>query len=99
MSWWDRASRDERLAQIDAGIELGMSAHQVAMNCGCVYDGDKKGALLDKFARYYGRHFQSDQTVKMKNVWRERRTHEVPLKRAKTSYFSGEPVDFWNEEA
>ena len=34
MSWWDKATTEQRLAQIDGGIECGMNAAQIAFNCG-----------------------------------------------------------------
>lgn len=62
--WWYRASREEKLAQVKAGIELGMTSKQVAMNCGCYYDqafgndgGDQGGSLVGSFARYHGTPF------------------------------------------
>ena len=55
--WWYRASKEQRLEQIKAGIELGMTSKQVAMNCGCYYaeiysisGGDPGGSLVDSYA-------------------------------------------------
>ena len=48
MGWWENASRDERLAQVKAGAELGMTWKQVAMNCRTTQ------AKVQHFAHYYG---------------------------------------------
>jgi len=37
MSWWDKASDEQRLAQIDGGIECQMSRGQVATNLGTTF--------------------------------------------------------------
>lgn len=64
--WWYRATNEQRLAQIDAGIELGMTAKQVAMNCGCAYEvrangagvrEGERGAAVIAFAISHGRNF------------------------------------------
>jgi hypothetical protein len=34
MTFWKTATKEQKLAQIDGGIECGMTARQVAMNCG-----------------------------------------------------------------
>lgn len=55
MSWWVNASQGERLAQIDGGLECGMTAKQVAMNC-CVTV--KHAAMAVRgFAELHGRRF------------------------------------------
>lgn len=48
MGWWENASRDDRLAQVEAGAELGMTWKQVAMNCRTTQ------AKIQHFAQYYG---------------------------------------------
>ncbi len=59
-TWWKRASQEERLKQIDAGIELGMTGRQVAMNLRVpMYPGGKQSAV-DRFANSHGRHFNGD---------------------------------------
>jgi hypothetical protein len=55
-TWWDRATVAQRLAQIDAGIALGMSSKQIAMNLRV--EADQRGiSKLVYFANSHGRHF------------------------------------------
>lgn len=51
ISWWSRASTEQKLAQIDGGIELGMSGRHIALNVGAT-----RSAVLE-FGRRYGRRF------------------------------------------
>lgn len=54
-TWWERASVEDRLAQIDGGIECGMTSRQIAMNCGApIFKRDN--AVL-RFGKAHGRHF------------------------------------------
>ena len=57
MSFWDTATTAQRLEQIDGGIECGMNAAQIAMNCGCVHNNNNKGYLIRMFATEHGRRF------------------------------------------
>jgi len=81
--WWYRASQEQRLRQIDAGIELGMTAKQVAM-----VSGTMVGTVFS-FSRLHGRHFYTPATVYSKKGndarWASVRAHHA--------YFSGRPVD------
>jgi hypothetical protein len=54
--WWYRASQDEKLAQVKAGIELGMTAEQVARNCGCFCEGHRTGNGGGTVAQFAARH-------------------------------------------
>lgn len=97
--WWYGASTEQRLAQIDAAIELGMTAKQCAMNCGCLYDSQsvRPGDRVHGFASYHGRHFNGESTGKRTAaIVRSRRNTD--LKAAKQAYLSGEPVDMWSVE-
>lgn len=49
--FWESATQDQRLKQIDAGIELFMTARQIAMNCGAT-----KQAILS-YGHRHGRKF------------------------------------------
>lgn len=51
MSFWENATQEQKLAQIDGGIECGMNATQIAINCGTTTEG------LRKFGRYHDRSF------------------------------------------
>lgn len=55
MSFWDTASTEQRLAQIDAGIELGMTRKQIAMCLGAPLDNSANA--LGAFANRHGRSF------------------------------------------
>ena len=54
MTFWKTASKAQKLAQIDAGIELGMTARQVGLNVGAHKN------TVQQFARENGRHFSSN---------------------------------------
>ena len=57
-SWWNRASVEQRLAQIDGGIELGLTARQVAVFRGLPAEGEVDySQRLRSWAMYYGRRF------------------------------------------
>jgi len=80
MSFWETATSTERLRQIDAGIELGMTAKQVAMNFGLHEGTDRHGSKkVLYFALNHGRHFKraqasvsSKQSISMKHYWDRR---------------------------
>lgn len=60
--WWYSATTEQRLAQIDGGIECGMTAKQVAMNCGArLYENATRvSSPVIKFAGYHGRKFKGE---------------------------------------
>lgn len=66
--WLYTATTEQRLEQIKAGIELGMTSKQVAMNCGCYYadritsGGDSGGSLVRRFANRHGLTFPKRKT-------------------------------------
>lgn len=84
--WWDRASIEQRLVQVDAGIELGMTALQIALASG-FRDGLEVGKFALNHARHIGRRGKTSTRL---------RANGVKL-RAKWAYDHGEPVDFWSE--
>ncbi len=86
MSWWDQASVEQRLAQIDGGIECGLSARFVAIASGC---SDAKSRYISAFARDHGRHFPFGRAAS--HGGQMRRSELAELKRA---YKFGEAVDF-----
>lgn len=53
-TFWKHASADQRLAQIDGALELGMTSAQCAANVGA------KPQAVASFARYHGRPFPKD---------------------------------------
>lgn len=96
MSFWSTATVEQKLAQIDAGIELGMATAVVAKNLGC------HRHTLYFFARQHGRRFPAGTCglrtvnngaayIDFERVSRIRARSEE----AKQAYFSGEQVDMW----
>lgn len=63
-SFWQSSSKAQKLAQIDAGISLGLTARQIAINCGTTKD-----AIL-YFCRENGRSTGSKSTAMTHNVAR-----------------------------
>lgn len=60
-TWWDRATDAQKLAQIDAGIALGMTGKQISMNLRApvnAYGGSK----VTTFARRHGRSFPNPES-------------------------------------
>lgn len=55
-SWWSRASKDQKLAQIDGGIDCGISAKHIAMNVGATV------SAVHEFGRRNGRRFSGKPT-------------------------------------
>jgi hypothetical protein len=85
-SWWERASIEQRLAQIDGGIELGMTALQVAMASG-FRDGIAVGAFANNHSRFFGRASKNTSRNRAADI----------KKSAKWAYDHGERVDFWSD--
>lgn len=54
MTFWDTATREQKLAQIDGGIECGMTAAQIAT---CL--GAPSGYDLRFFGNNHGRRFRN----------------------------------------
>lgn len=87
MSWWSKASEAQKLAQIDGGIECGLSAREVAIASGL--RGDQHGAV-NYVARSNGRHFSSGDKNNRASI---RRRGDVG--RARRAFLSGDRVDLW----
>lgn len=83
-NWWANATPEQRLAQIDGGIECGMSARQVAMASGC-----ENAASLHAFASSYGRQF------KQKGGGTNQHLRAYAVRRDRYNYLSGRPVNLW----
>lgn len=86
--WWYRATAEQKLAQIDAAIELGMTSTQVAMNCGA------RRTTVCTFANYHNRRFVDGQSKAARS--HQKRTGGIRAFR--NAYFKGEPVDAWSVE-
>lgn len=101
--WWYRATQEQKLAQIDAAIEVGMTVPQVAINCGANVN------TVGSFATNHGRHFsgfsknQQRKTKRDSAIVRWENGKPVSGLRAsiadaKEAFLSGAPVDFWGAE-
>ncbi len=55
-TWWERATDEQKLEQIDAGIALGMTGKQISMNLRAYVNSDG-GSKVTSFARRHGRSF------------------------------------------
>lgn len=80
--WWDEASDTQKLAQIDAALELGLTAYTTAANLGV-----PKSTLLT-FAHRHGRTF-----YKWKDTGRWRVRDQI--NRLRQDYLCGARVNFW----
>jgi hypothetical protein len=81
MSWWDRATTDQKLEQIDAGIALGMTGKQISMclRVPDVYHGNSK---VTAFAHYHGRSFPTSHKASGKRAGEAtRETYKLLLPR------------------
>jgi hypothetical protein len=56
ISWWSRASTEQKLAQIDGGIDCGMSARHIATNVGATREA------ITIFGHRHGRKFVAKTT-------------------------------------
>lgn len=99
--WWHRATQEQRLAQIDAAIELGMTCPQVAKNCG------GSVSAVSGFALNHGRNFSGFSANQRRQIrrkiaivrWENGRAingHAASVADTKEAYLSGAPVDFWS---
>ncbi len=84
--WWYRASLEQKLAQVDGGIELGLTSNQVAM-----VSGAKDRYTVKAFGAYHGRHFT---TSNYSSLSKARAARFAPIHR-RDAYLRGEPSQFW----
>ena len=87
MSWWSSASTEQRLTQVDAGIELGMTSRQVALASGTT------AHAIRLMASYHSRRFAAAP----KAVASKKR--RAILHRDRDQFIRGNAVDFWSHEA
>ncbi len=58
MTYWEQATQEERLKQIDGGIECGMTSKQIAMCLRApIYGRDGQDNAVKRFGNHHGRHF------------------------------------------
>ena len=88
-SWWHNATTEQRLAQIDGGLECGMTLAQVGMASGTTANA------IHYFASAHNRRFPAKG--RSTSAGRDRVAANM---RDRAAYFSGRPADFWgNTEA
>lgn len=80
--WWGRATSEQKLAQVQGALEVGMSAGQCAMNVGTMRQN------VSDFALRHGLSFSGVGDL-------EASRHRWATHRARKKFFSGEDVDFW----
>lgn len=56
MTWWNRATVEQKMTQIKAGIELGMTSKQIAMNLGAPIRTPNDNGVKS-FADHFGLKF------------------------------------------
>lgn len=89
-SWWHNATTEQRLAQIDGGIECGMSGRQIALATGL---GPDKRMSVVKAALQHGRNLGASGLGNARVQEGRRRRHN--LDRNRRAYLHGERVDFF----
>jgi len=82
-TWWDKASTAERLAQIDGGIECGLTMAEVAIASGTSF-----GAIAG-FCNRQGLKFGTRST----HTAGQRRTGKIRSDRS--AYIRGDHIDLW----
>ncbi len=85
MTWWKNASTSQRLAQIDAGIELGLTARQIALASGVT------ASVIHHTAGSNGRSLISSKPVAA-------RKRSAIVRRDRDQFLRGNAVDFWSHE-
>ena len=86
--WWYHASQEEKLAQIDAAISLGLTAAVVARNCGA------NAWTVQTFANFHKRHFMDGRYGTTDEPTYRPLTPGEEKRLLRKAYFSGEPVMF-----
>ena len=86
-SWWRRATTEQRLAQLDGGIECGLAASQVALASGATLK------MVKDMAYRHGRKFGLTNRGSTPS---SQRRHSVS--RDRSAYLRGERVDLWGSE-
>lgn len=86
-SWWHRATPEQRLAQIDGGVECGMTSRQVAMASGVSH------TTIRIYAANNGRRFP----IKTKST-SGCISRAALNRRNRAAYLRGEHVDFWGND-
>jgi hypothetical protein len=90
--WWYRASQSQKLGQVDAARELGMTAKAVAIVCGAA-----AASTVHDFARRHGRYFDEHAEAAAETgirAW-SGTDRRAPMRQAAQAFYKGETVDFW----
>jgi hypothetical protein len=70
MSFWEKSTDEQKLAQIDGGIECNLTIRQIAMNCGATspavaYFGRKHGR---SFPAKYSSHAACKRAISVRTI-------------------------------
>jgi hypothetical protein len=81
MSWWDQATAEQKLAQIDAGISLGMTGKQISI-CLRVPEVVNGNSKVTAFAHSHGRSFPTTRSIAaMRGGAAAAKTHSLRIPR------------------
>ena len=83
MSWWEKANTEQKLAQLDSGIGLGMTAAAVAIASGTTV------SAVQQFAYNHERRFRPSTGYSASH----RRYNG--MRRTRKAYLDGERMDLW----
>jgi hypothetical protein len=63
--WWASATLEQRLAQIDGGIECGLAAREVAMICGIrvAHPAEMVAAFASRHGRKFPQKYRGGETM------------------------------------
>jgi hypothetical protein len=89
MSWWNTATQAQKLAQIDGGIECGLTARQIAIASGM----DEAEAVSVRW--FANNHLRSIPHKTRFNSGRRPYPSRKLSVNQRAAYLRGEPVDLW----
>lgn len=88
--WWYRASVAQRLAQVDAGLELGMTAKQIALASGA-----RRRENIKQFCATHDRHL----TWTRYEAQEKGRATQANRKGRREAYLRGDAASYWEQGA
>lgn len=85
--WWYRASQEQKLRQLDAGLALGMTAKQIAIVSGVDMTSGDPRATVTSFGYLHGRAFRpalEERALEREAGWGQGRRPALSTKGART---------------